>query len=145
MLGLALSGRTGKALRHRLALPFVSQTQVRAVAWVIRPMTVTGGTSAATASAGDRTGAQIGELGNLLQQGHTLLFQGGNRIGHWSLLDRAYHIRSVIGPKKETNALATLMSHTQAGGVTGADMIASAILHVSPKDSNMTTNRRQYY
>src|SRR5260370_39131813 len=86
MLGLALSGWAGKAFRHRLALPFVSQTQVRAVAWVIGPMTVTAGTSAPAASAGDRTRAQIGQLGNLLQQRRTLLFQSGNSIGHWCCL-----------------------------------------------------------
>ena len=103
MLGLALSGWAGKAFRHRLALPFVSQTQVRAVAWVIGPMTVTAGTSAPAASAGDRTRAQIGQLGNLLQQRRTLLFQSGNSIGHWaSLTERIIYARELVA-KKETN------------------------------------------
>jgi len=66
-------------------------------------MTVTAGTSAPATSAGDRTRAQIGQLGNLLQQRRTLLFQSGNSIGHWaSLTERIIYARELVA-KKETN------------------------------------------
>src|ERR1700747_3293338 len=104
MVALALRSRAGEAFRHRLAFPFVSQTQVRAVAWVIGPMTVAGRTSAPAASAGDRTGGEIGQLGNLLQQRLTLLFQSGKSIGHWaSFTERIIYARQLAPKKKPTH------------------------------------------
>lgn len=68
--------------------------------------------TASTTGSGNRPGAKIFQLRDLLQNSGAFFFQIGERLGHRPSTNGAYHIRSVGGVEKEPGKFFTIMSRT---------------------------------
>src|ERR1700690_516911 len=79
-LGLAKFGGGGEAFADRLAIDFARQTEVGAVARLVRLMTMAVWFTATTIDCGDGSAAQITQLQDMGQYAGAQMFEGGQRL-----------------------------------------------------------------
>src|SRR5258708_18852967 len=119
-LGLAQSGRSGKALVDGLPVPLAAQAKLRLVPGIFRLSTVATRFSAAAHAGGNGTRSEIAQTEELLKELSAFQLQIGERFRHkafWhigapTILESYYSQK--YDPKKKNPPLTILISHTHA-------------------------------
>ena len=112
-LGLTQFHSRREGFADGLSVDLASQTEVRAVTWVVGLMTMTVGLSATAVNGGDGAATKIAQFQDLDEDTGALLFEGGEGIRQRAPPILTYTYVRIITTKKENCQTPPCGSHTQ--------------------------------
>ena len=105
--------RIGQGLGNTLAVDLVGQAQIRTMPRIIGLMAMATGLATAALGGGNRSRTEVAEVGDLVDEVGTLLFQSFERfVSHRKAPVLAYIIRTDQRHKKRPDRFVTFVSHT---------------------------------
>jgi hypothetical protein len=110
-LGFPQSGGIRQGFGDALAVDLIGQAEGGAMARIARLMAMASGRATGAGSGRDGTAPEVPHLGDLLQQGGSLLFELF-QFNEGLIHTLAYHYARVCATKKRTAPSVTFMSHT---------------------------------